>query len=59
MHLQKTELLFLLTFHFLLMRFDDRARNICRYDIVVIQLHGEVAASARDGAKLRGVASHF
>lgn len=59
MRLQKTELLFLLPFHFLLMRFDDRPRDIRRHDIVVVEFHGEVAAPTCDGTELRGVARHF
>ena len=43
-----TALFFLLAFHFFLMRFDDRTRDMRRHDIVVIELHGEIAASTRD-----------
>ena len=44
------QLLFLLRFHFLLMRFNDRARDVVRDRLVVIEFHCEVAAPASDGA---------
>src|SRR5665811_1065299 len=38
---------------------DDLLGNVGRDDLIVIELHGEVAAAAGDGAKLGGVAQHF
>ena len=53
------KLLFLLRFHFFLMYFDALRRNLGRHDIVMIEVHREVAASAGDRAELGSVAGHF
>src|SRR5262245_57723937 len=55
----RPSLLFLLPFHLFLMRLDDRACDMSRDDIIVIQFHGEVAAPTGDGTELRGVARHL
>src|SRR5512145_3362761 len=52
-------LFFFLRFHLFLMGFDDRRCHMCWDDVVVVQFHREVAASARDGADLGGVASQL
>src|SRR5690242_4604834 len=52
-------LLFLLCFHFLLMRFDDRLRHVGWDHIVVVEFHREVTASTCDRAELGGIARHF
>ena len=48
-HSQRQTLLLFLCFHFLLVLFDDRTGDMRGHDIVVIELHAEVAASARNG----------
>ncbi len=49
-------LLFLLGFHFLLVRFDDRASDMRRDRIVVIEVHRKVTAATCNGAELGCVA---
>ncbi len=52
-------LFFLLGFQLLLVSFDDHAGHVRWHNIVVIQFHSEIAATAGDGAQLGRISQHL